>query len=121
MTGRQAATDARGILGSEVSGTITEWVNECRSWANVVLDALRSLEAANEKVKALERENAQLRDGIAELRREVSAIDADRTELREALQDLARQITQAVDLTRRPADEGDQARTQNDARGLLPS
>jgi len=101
VTGRQAATEGRGILGSEVSRTITEWVDECRSWTNVLLDALISLEAANEKVKALERENAQLRDSMAQLRREVSAIDADRTELRKALQDLAHQITQFVDLTRR--------------------
>lgn len=101
MTGRQAAPEGRGALGSEVSGTITEWVNECRSWTNVLLDALKSLEAANEKVKALERENAQLRDGMAELRREVSATDADRTELRKALRDLAHQITQFADMTRR--------------------
>lgn len=105
MTGRQAATEGRGILGSAVSGTITEWVNECRSWTSVLLDALQSLEAANEKVKTLERENARLGDGIAELRREVSAIDADRNELRKALQDLAHQITQVVDLTRRHSEE----------------
>jgi chromosome segregation ATPase len=105
VTGRQAATEGRGILGSEVSGTITEWVNECRSWTSVLLDALKGLEAADEKVKALEQENAQLRDGLAELRREVSGIDADRTELRKALHDLARQITQVVDLTRRHIEE----------------
>ena len=100
MTGRQAATEGRGVLGSELSRTITEWVDECRSWTGVLLDALKSLEAANEKAKDLERENAQLRDGMAQLRREVLAIDADRTELRKALRDLARQIAQVVDLTR---------------------
>jgi len=105
VTGRQPATEGRGVLRSEVSRTISEWIDECRSWTSVLLDALKSLEAANEKVKALERENAQLGDGIAELRREVSAIDADRTELRKALQDLAHQITQVVDLTRRHIDE----------------
>jgi len=67
----------------------------------VFLGALKSLEAANETVKALERENVALRDGMAQLRGEVSAIDADRTELRTALRDLARQIAQVVDLTRR--------------------
>ena len=105
MTGRQAAAEGRGGLRSEVSRTISEWVDECRSWTNVLLDALRSLEAANEKVETLERENAQLRDSMAQLRREVSAIDADRNELRKALQDLARQITQVVDLTRRHIEE----------------
>ena len=105
MTGRQAAAEGRGGLRSEVSRTISEWVDECRSWTNVLLDALRSLEAANEKVETLERENAQLRDSMAQLRSEVSAIDADRNELRKALQDLARQITQVVDLTRRHIEE----------------
>lgn len=105
MTGRQAATEGRGVLGSEVSRTISEWVNECRSWTNVLLDALRSLEAANEKAKALERENVQLRDGMVQLRRELSAIHADRTELRKTLQDLARDITQVVDLTRQRIEE----------------
>jgi len=105
VTGRQAAAEGRGGLRSEVSRTISEWVDECRSWTNVLLDALRSLEAANEKVETLERENAQLRDSMAQLRREVSAIDADRNELRKALQDLARQITQVVDLTRRHIEE----------------
>jgi chromosome segregation ATPase len=101
VTGRQPAT----VLRSEVSRTISEWVDECRSWTNVLVDALKSLEAANEKVKALERENVQLRDGLAELRRDLSAIDADRTELRKTLQDLAHQITQVVDLTRRHIEE----------------
>jgi len=105
VTGRQAAAEGRGGLRSEVSRTISEWVDECRSWTNVLLDALRSLEAANEKVETLERENAQLRDSMAHLRSEVSAIDADRNELRKALQDLARQITQVVDLTRRHIEE----------------
>jgi chromosome segregation ATPase len=105
VTGRQAATEGRGVLGSEVSRTITEWVDECRSWTGVFLDALKSLEAANETVKALERENVALRDGMAQLRREVSTIDADRTELRTALRDLARQIAQVVDLTRRHIDD----------------
>jgi len=105
VTGRQAAAEGRGGLRSEVSRTISEWVDECRSWTNVLLDALRSLEAANEKVETLERENAQLRDSMAQLRSEVSAIDADRNELRKALQDLARQITQVVDLTRRHIEE----------------
>jgi chromosome segregation ATPase len=79
-----------------VSGTITEWVNECRSWTGVLLDASKILEAAS-----LERENAHLRDSLGQLRSEVSAIDADRTELRKVLQDLTRQITQVVDLMRR--------------------
>ena len=105
MTGRQAATEGRGLLGSEVSRTITEWVDECRSWTGVLLDALRSLEASNEEAKALERETAQLRDGMAQLRREVSAIHADRAELRRALQDLARQITHFADGARRHIDE----------------
>lgn len=105
MTGRQPATEGRGVVRSEVSGTITEWIDECRNWTSVLLDALKSLEAANEKVKALERENAQLGDGIAALQREVSAIDADRTALRKTLQDLAHQITQFVDLTRRQSEE----------------
>ena len=101
MTGRQAATEGRGILGSEVSRTIAEWVDECRSWTSVLLDALKGLEAANERARDLERENAQLRDGMVQLRREVSAIDAERTELRDALQNLARQIAQVGDLSRR--------------------
>jgi hypothetical protein len=64
VTGPQATTERRSGLGSEVSRTITEWVDECRSWMGVLLDALKSLEAPNEKAKDLERENAQ-RHGAA--------------------------------------------------------
>ena len=88
-------------MSSGVARTIAEWVDECRSWTNVLLDALKSLEAANEKAAELERENARLCDGMAELRRLASAIDAERTELRNALGDLARQIAQVGDLMRR--------------------
>jgi chromosome segregation ATPase len=101
VTGGPEASEGKVVVGSEVSRTITEWVDECRNWTGALLDALRSLEAVNEKARTLERENAQLRDGLAELRREISDIDADRTELRTALQDLARQLAQVVDLTRR--------------------
>lgn len=89
-----------------MSGAIAEWVDECRSWTNVLLDALKNLEAANEKATELEQENSRLRDGMAELRRLASAIDAERTELRTALGDLARQIAQVGDLIRRPMGKG---------------
>ena len=105
MTGRHAGTEGGNVLGSEVSRTITEWINECRSWTGVLLDASKILEAANEKVKSLERENAHLRDSLGQLRSEVSAIDADRTELRKVLQELTRQITQVVYLMRRHIEE----------------
>ena len=88
-------------MGADVTRTIAEWVDECRSWTGVLLDALKSLEAANERVKELERENVQLSDRMAQLRRQVSAIDAERTELRSALGELARQIAHVGDLTRR--------------------
>jgi len=93
-------------MSSGVSRTIAEWVNECRSWTNVLVDALKHLEAANEKATELEQENSRLRDGMAELRRLVSAIDAERTELRTALGELARQIAQVGDLMRRPVEKG---------------
>ena len=88
-------------MGADVARTIAEWVDECRSWTGVLLDALKRLEAANERVKELERENVQLSDRMAQLRRQVSAIDAERTELRSALGELARQIAHVGDLTRR--------------------
>jgi len=54
---------------SGASRTIAEWVDECRSWATVLLDALKDLETANEKIRSLERENARLREDVAQLRR----------------------------------------------------
>jgi predicted nuclease with TOPRIM domain len=53
--------------GFQVSRDITEWLDECRNWTGVLLDALKNLEAANEKAKALERENLALREALEDL------------------------------------------------------
>jgi IS1 family transposase len=58
----------------QVSRDITEWLDECRNWTGVLLDALKNLEAANEKAKALERENLALREALEDLTRGVTQV-----------------------------------------------
>ena len=58
----------------KVSRDITEWLDECRNWTGVLLDALKNLEAANEKAKALERENLALREALEDLTRGVTQV-----------------------------------------------
>jgi IS1 family transposase len=60
--------------GFQVSRDITEWLDECRNWTGVLLDALKNLEAANEKAKALERENLALREALEDLTRGVTQV-----------------------------------------------
>ena len=58
----------------KVSRDITEWLDECRNWTGLLLDALKNLEAANEKAKALERENLALREALEDLTRGVTQV-----------------------------------------------
>ena len=85
-------------MTADPAGDLVRWVKDGEQLFRLTLESLQGAAAARDRLEALSRENAQLREEAVALRRELEVLRAERLEVADTFKAFAEHVTRLATL-----------------------